>query len=211
MGLSGARIKRDGRVPPTFETLPRLLARRGGASFQAGKFREGSYEDGGFTDGVTRVPTAAFGVGSEAEAIGRSTMQPVWDFLRRHRESPFFLWFAPTLPHLPYDPGAEHRALYGETGVTGAYLANVTRFDAVVGQLLARLDELELRERTLVVYLADNGIDFRIEEEPEEQRDLSRERADVVARLRGELDDLVARSLRAAADLGRAADSGKPG
>jgi uncharacterized sulfatase len=39
------------------------------------------------------------------------------------------------------------------------YFANVTRFDALVGELLGLLAERGLRERTLVVYLADNGWD----------------------------------------------------
>jgi arylsulfatase A-like enzyme len=39
------------------------------------------------------------------------------------------------------------------------YYANVTRFDDVVGQLLRHLEETGLRERTLIVYVADNGWD----------------------------------------------------
>jgi uncharacterized sulfatase len=87
-------------------------------------------------------------------------MQPLWDFLETHREQPFFVWFAPKLPHTPHDPPEELLSLYANAGLSEAarrYYANITRFDRLVGELIERLEQLELRESTLIVYLSDNG------------------------------------------------------
>lgn len=156
-----------------FETLPEQLGTRGYTSFQGGKFFEGAFESGGFTHGMTVDRRAAAndreeplkgasalvrGVGGRA--LGRETMQPLWDFLDAHRDGPFFVWYAPLLPHVPFDAPEEFARRYASDppGVRG-YRANMTRFDATVGQLIARLEALGIRNRTLVVYVSDNGWD----------------------------------------------------
>ncbi len=149
-----------------FDTVPERLARRGYASFQGGKFWEGSYRDGGFTDGMSLGPGARGLSPIEREqgdlglVLARETMQPVFDFIDAHREQPFFLWFAPKLPHLPHDAGPELLALYDDPRISAAgraYYANVTRFDGAVGALVDHLERRGLRKRTLLVYLADHG------------------------------------------------------
>lgn len=139
-----------------FTTLPRLLSEHGYSTFQGGKWWEGSYRAGGFTHGMTNGPQREGGAGLE---LGRTTMAPLWDFLDAQREGPFFVWFAPMLPHAPFDAPEEYLSLYGESDYRAPYFANITRLDARVGELLDRLDVLHLREQTLVVYLADNGWD----------------------------------------------------
>lgn len=147
------------------ETLPRVLARRGYASFQGGKHWEGSFADAGFTHGLTpgRPRTAKLrdlSGGEAALALGRETMEPLWRFLDAHREEPFFVWFAPSLPHRPHDAGPAYAERYADAGLTPAaraYYANITRFDARLGELLDRLDALGISEETVVVYLSDNG------------------------------------------------------
>jgi uncharacterized sulfatase len=137
------------------ETLPARLGEVGYRSFQAGKFPDTDYSVAGFTHGMER-PTG------EVTPIGRSTMEPVYDFIAAHLDTPFFVWFAPALPHVPHDAPARYRALYEDRGFSEdaiGYYANITRFDDVVRDLLHHLDEKGLRERTLVVYLADNGWD----------------------------------------------------
>jgi uncharacterized sulfatase len=152
-----------------FVTLPRRLATRGYASFQGGKYWERSYAAGGFTDGMKRPADAStkekWGriqgrAGGDSLELGRTTMQPLWDFLDANRDKPFFVWFAPKLPHTPHDPPEKFLALYADADLSESarkYYANITRFDASVGELVARLEKLGLREKTLLVYLADNG------------------------------------------------------
>jgi len=158
-----AHRKRTGHA---IQTLPSLLSRAGYASFQGGKLWEGSFADAGFSEGMTRggsdTSEQRYGrlsrAGGEGIELGRSTMQPVEDFLRDHRDEPFFLWFAPMLPHAPHDApsGFEEPYLELSTEARG-YFANLSRFDSRVGELLRTIDQLGLREDTMVVYLADNG------------------------------------------------------
>jgi uncharacterized sulfatase len=144
-----------------FETLPRLLAQRGYTSFQAGKHWEGTYATAGFTDGMTRVKRGPSDLpGGAGLALVRETLDPVLDFVDANLNRPFFLWFAPMLPHPPHDAPDTFLDRYKDAGLDprlAAYYANISRLDAGVGELLAHLDRRGLRERTVVVYLADNG------------------------------------------------------
>lgn len=153
-------------VPPSpetplrenFHTLPALLAKRGYASFQSGKYQEGSYQNAGFTHGMTELPGDAGR--KQGIRIARETMEPLFSFIDEQGDGPFFVWFAPQLPHLPHNPPAKYRELYAsleQTWFTPGYYASISWFDAAVGQLVRHLEERGLRERTLIVYLADNG------------------------------------------------------
>jgi arylsulfatase A-like enzyme len=160
--LGQRNIRRErGTLMQDFATLPRLLAERGYASFQGGKIIERDYRYVGFTDGVSKPgsPSEKRWGGRE---IGRETMEPVYDFIDAHAETPFFLWFAPLLPHIPHDAPAEFEEPFQGKGYTPAairYYANILRFDQRVGELLDFLEKKGLRERSLIVYLSDNGWD----------------------------------------------------
>jgi len=139
-------------------TLPRLLGARGYASLQTGKWWQGDFSRGGFTEGMTRGKRH----GDAGLDIGRRTMQPVYDFMRRCRAAgtPFFVWYAPLLPHDPHDPApelVEHYATKTDSVHVARYWGNVERFDRTVGDLLDHLDRERLSPDTLVVYVTDNG------------------------------------------------------
>ncbi len=144
-----------------FETLPGRLASVGYRSFQAGKFWEATYALAGFTHGMQEEGDNSFWGSVDAESLGRPSIEPVQRFIETHGQEPFFLWFAPKLPHVPHDASAELVASYPENLSYGArrYYANVTRFDQVVGELIETLERHGLRERTLIVFLIDNGWD----------------------------------------------------
>ena len=151
----------EGGLLAGFETLPRLLARAGYASFQGGKFWEGTYREAGFTHGM-QEDHENLELGGSSAHLGRTTMAPLFEFIDAHAEGPFFVWFAPVLPHLPHDAPAEFEAPYRGMELSRAarlYYANVTRLDAAIGALVAHLEDRGLRERTLVVYVSDNGWD----------------------------------------------------
>lgn len=156
-------------IPPTdaawlreLDTLPRLLGRAGYASFQAGKFWENDYVVAGFSEGMQQ-PGDDPSHGGVGRYIGRRTpLDPVTDFIDAHADGPFFLWFAPMLPHLPWDAGRERVRPYLDRGYSlsaARYYANVARFDDLLGELVGYLEAKGLRRRTLIVYLADNGWD----------------------------------------------------
>ncbi|HEX3725559.1 MAG TPA: sulfatase [Pirellulales bacterium] len=149
-----AMIDNIDRVP----TLPRLLAGRGYVSFQTGKWWEGDFHRGGFTDGMSLGGRH----GDKGLDIGRKTMQPMTDFIDRAATSgkPFFVWYAPMLPHSPHNPPQRILKEYASVAPTpeiANYWANCQWFDETCGQLLDYLDAKGLRDNTLVVYLADNG------------------------------------------------------
>ena len=139
-------------------TLPRLLGERGYESLQTGKWWQGNFARGGFTQGMTKGQRH----GDDGLAIGRKSLQPVYDFIGRCQADgrPFFVWYAPMLPHDPHDPPQElvdHYRTKTDSLHVARYWGNVERFDRTVGDLLDHLDRERLAEDTLVVYVTDNG------------------------------------------------------
>lgn len=84
-------------------------------------------------------------------------------FIERNRQQPWFCYLAHHTIHGPVVAPerlvAKYRAQgWPETGLHhAAYLAALEHLDHAVGRLLAKLDVLGLREKTLVVFLSDNG------------------------------------------------------
>ena len=142
-------------------TLPKVLGAKGYLSHQSGKWWEGNYARGGFTHGMTHGdPKRGGRHGDQGLKIGREGMQPVFDFIDQAGDKPFFLWYAPFLPHTPHNP--PQRLLKKYTAPDRPieltrYYAMCDWFDETCGQLLDYLDEKKLSDNTLVVYVTDNG------------------------------------------------------
>ncbi|MBW2623354.1 MAG: sulfatase-like hydrolase/transferase [Deltaproteobacteria bacterium] len=99
------------------------------------------------------------------------------DFIRTNREKPFFLYFATFLPHGPWDAVTEEdrahykgRPLtvpelppsYGVSkktveGKTLQYYTAVSCVDRNIGKVFDVLEELNLAENTIVIFIWDNG------------------------------------------------------
>lgn len=92
--------------------------------------------------------------------------QFVNDFVTRHRDDPFFVYYACLLPHYPWEPTPDSDdALKPASDGLGnkAYFPDMVAYlDTIVGRIVDNLEQLGLRERTLVVFLADNGTDKRL-------------------------------------------------
>lgn len=145
-------------------TLPKLLASKGYVSFQSGKWWEGNFRRGGFTSGMTRgFPEPGGRHGDDGLQIGRTGMQPITDFIdaASAERKPFFVWYAPFLPHSPHNPPKELFDKYKAKGIESdhiaRYYAMVEWFDSTCGQLFDHLDRRNLTENTLIIYVADNG------------------------------------------------------
>lgn len=137
-------------------TIPRMLQAKGYHSFQTGKWWEGHHEAGGFTAGMTVKGRH----GDDGLAIGRQTMQPMWDFIEKEKGKPFFLWYAPMLPHMPHNPPQRLLAKYQEQKLdanVAKYYAMIEWFDETCGQLMDYLEKNGLAENTIIAYVADNG------------------------------------------------------
>ncbi|MDG2123166.1 MAG: sulfatase-like hydrolase/transferase [Verrucomicrobiales bacterium] len=145
-------------------TLPRLLgSQKGYLSFQTGKWWEGTPENGGFTSGMSHGdPSKGGRHGDDGLKIGRKGMQPAFDFIDSATadKKPFFLWHAPFLPHNPHNPPKQlvekYRPLTPSIAVAN-YWATVEWFDQTCGQLFDYLDQNNLSENTIVLYVCDNG------------------------------------------------------
>ncbi len=146
-----------------YPTLPKLLAERGYLSYQSGKWWEGSFRRGGFTHGMTRgFPQPGGRHGDDGLAIGRKGMEPVLEFIDRaiSERKPFFLWYAPMMPHSPHTPPERLLAKYRDRVPSlhvAKYYAMCEWFDETCGQLIDYIDQKGLAANTLYVYLADNG------------------------------------------------------
>lgn len=144
-------------------TLPKLLARQGYLSMQSGKWWEGNFSRGGFTHGMTRgFPQPGGRHGDDGLEIGRKGMKPVFDFISeaQSQQKPFFLWYAPMLPHTPHNPPERLQVKYqadDRPEALAKYYAMCEFFDETCGELLSYLDKAKLTDNTIVVYVTDNG------------------------------------------------------
>ena len=150
--------------------LPAMLRQAGYATALAGKWRQmtGDLQAWGFEEWITD-PNAAgwFWVNSYIKNGKEVTLdQKVYypdmcqqfalDFIRRHRDGPFLLYYPSHFTHAPIG-----RTPVSKTGVQAdrkqVFFDNHAYLDREVGELVAELDRLGIRERTLVIFAGDNG------------------------------------------------------
>ncbi|HOX03610.1 MAG TPA: sulfatase [Candidatus Paceibacterota bacterium] len=79
--------------------------------------------------------------------------QAAVDFIRDHRDHPFFLYLAHNAVHWPLYPGPNFRGK-SKNGLYGDWVEEV---DWSVGQVLETVRALQLEPRTLVIFTSDNG------------------------------------------------------
>ncbi|MBX3180031.1 MAG: sulfatase [Candidatus Hydrogenedentes bacterium] len=142
-------------VTPDVPNLPRLLKQAGYHTGALRKVHQNHIQKDFDYYGNHRAPLEEF-------------------FAQRPKDQPFFLWFGSTDPHRDYAPGAvdpphdpaaldvpEFLADTPETRQDLAlYYDEIGRFDRECGEILALLEANGLRENTLVVMSADNGMPF---------------------------------------------------
>jgi len=82
-------------------------------------------------------------------------------FIDENKDRPFFLYLPFNIPHYPLQPYAEYREMYEKkedlSWQRQEYGAWVSTMDHAIGEVLAKVDELKLREDTLIVFLSDHG------------------------------------------------------
>ena len=145
-------------------SIAKLLGTQGYLSHQSGKWWEGSFQRGGFTHGMTRgFPQPGGRHGDDGLKIGREGLAPVFDFIDHAtaEKKPFFIWYAPFMPHTPHTPPdrlfQKYKAKGIESDFVARYYAMVEWFDETCGKLMDRIEAKGLSENTLFVYVADNG------------------------------------------------------
>ena len=79
-------------------------------------------------------------------------------FIKRNQNSPFFAFLSLTAVHTPMEAKAEDLAQFSHlTGKRQQLAAMTLSMDREIGRVLSTLDDLGLRQNTLVVFTNDNG------------------------------------------------------
>ncbi len=160
-----------GEISPQKETLiPSVLKPAGYVTTMIGKWSQFSLQpsDFGFDEYLryagsgaywnTQEKVKTYVVNGEKRPLRDKEYLPdlmhrhLVDFMTRHRDRPFFAYYSLSHVHgeiLPTPDSAPDSKDH--------YTDNVRYMDKLVGQLMAELDRLKLREKTLVVFLGDNG------------------------------------------------------
>ncbi|PXA03635.1 N-acetylgalactosamine 6-sulfate sulfatase (GALNS) [Coraliomargarita sinensis] len=146
-------------LDPEQTMLPRLLQEAGYKTGHFGKWH--------LTN--TRVPDAptpsvygfdeygAYNLSGEQMPV-EATCSRTIDFIRRHKDQPFFVnvWIHET--HTPHYPKEKYLQQFDHLGEQErVYAAVVAEADAEIGRILNTLDELGLTDNTLVIFSSDNG------------------------------------------------------
>lgn len=85
------------------------------------------------------------------------------DFVTRHKDEPFFLYYPMMLTHSPFQPTPDSpnwdpTAMGEMVNNNPKHFKDMVEYcDKMVGRLVQKLDELEIRDNTLVIFFGDNG------------------------------------------------------
>ena len=168
-GITNAswRGKGPGALSKDEWSIAKVLKQAGYATGQAGKWRQvgETPRDWGFDEYITD-PTAggwywkdSYEKNGEQVHVGKDEYNPdviqnfSLDFVKRHKDVPFFLYYAmhlvhkPTL-HTPDSPQKDGPERYDD---------NIKYMDKQVGEFMAELEKMGLRDKTLVLFSGDNG------------------------------------------------------
>ncbi|MFC7338768.1 sulfatase [Haloferula chungangensis] len=99
----------------------------------------------------------------DADLLTRRFTERAVDFIKRHKDSPFFLYVAHALPHGPLAASPEIKKEYAEQlskkagGKPGIYPTAIFEIDWSVGEILKTLKDQGIDENTIVLFASDNG------------------------------------------------------
>jgi arylsulfatase A-like enzyme len=84
------------------------------------------------------------------------------DFIKRHKDGPFFLYLPHFAVHAPHDAKPDLIAHFKPKPPVGGhnnptYAAMIASVDESVGRVMAVLDELKIADNTVLIYSSDNG------------------------------------------------------
>jgi len=167
-------------------TITELLKKRGYATGHFGKWHIGPETKAG-TYGIDAIGDDEASGGKKKKQDDRGRDAHIYDsairFIEKHKDGPFYVNIWGHIPHHPVNPATALVAAFGELKVDEsrfpvqmqekfanckkqggdvsqhmrAYLAELKSLDENAGRLLKRLDELGLRENTIVVFSSDQG------------------------------------------------------
>lgn len=88
------------------------------------------------------------------------------DFIQRHRDRPFLLYYPMIITHCPFEPTPDSKDWDPTSKGSPTYKGKekyfgdmVTYMDKLIGKILHQLEESGVRDNTLVIFTGDNGTD----------------------------------------------------
>ena len=118
-----------------------------------------SYFDPYYRNGQGYIPTLP--PRREGEYLTDREADEAVRFIRQHKDKSFFLYLAHYAVHTPIQAKEEltekykNKPRYGQKNPT--YAAMIESVDDAVGNIMSVLDELDLAERTVILFTSDNG------------------------------------------------------
>lgn len=152
-------------LEPSVESIAEVLKRGGYATARFGKWQLGPDEQGfdiSTSDGKPGTERNHYNDPDVTFELADASVE----FIRRNRDRPFFLFLSHWDVHAPRVAREELVAKYEKKLASWTrnthpydptYAAMVEAVDTSVGRILQILDELNLSERTLVIFSSDNG------------------------------------------------------
>jgi arylsulfatase A len=89
----------------------------------------------------------------EDQMVGTKLTEKSVEWIKKHKDNPFFLYLATTNIHHPFTP---HPRFDG-TSQCGRYGDYIHELDWIVGEVTKAVDENGLSENTLIIFTSDNG------------------------------------------------------
>lgn len=111
--------------------------------------------DGTIINGVSRIGHMRGGESAiwNDETMGERFADKATDFIEQNQNTPFFLYYAMHQPHVPRIPNPKFRGATPH-GVRGDVIVEM---DWCIGKVLDKLEQLGLKENTIVIFSSDNG------------------------------------------------------
>lgn len=161
---------------PDETTLPEILKARGYATGMVGKWHLGHFPETmpqrhgfdqffglpysndmlperGYPDLVLLEGTDTLEANPDQHFLTQRYTEKAVDFIREQKDSPFFLYVAHSMPHVPIFASPDFDGRSGQ----GSYADVVEEIDASVGTILAELKAQGIDDNTLVIFTSDNG------------------------------------------------------
>ena len=86
-------------------------------------------------------------------SVGTTLKEKAVEWIKQHKNEPFFLYLATTNIHHPFTPAPR---FIGKSN-SGRYGDFIQELDWIVSEVLRTLDEERLKDNTLVIFTSDNG------------------------------------------------------